>query len=535
MSAATHAHVPPGAGLKPRAAITRLSGFAWGAIGVTTAFIVLTCWWLTQDRSVPIYDAGYHLETAIDYHNMLRSGDLLGPFTNVLQYPPLAFLVGALAMFVGGVNVSSPVIAENLVFVSLLALGCYQTGRLLFGAPAGLLAVIFVLGSPLLISEFHTFLLDAPETALVAVSMWLILASEDFGRGRIAGFAGLAVGCGLLIKVTFPLFLAGIVVMILVRGGWRNWRGLAIFLAIALLIGAPWYLYHLSQLGEIAQLGGRVAGAAPGNEPATLSTASLLWYFWSTLNSQLLAPLFLLVLGGSIWTIAGVLRREEARALRLEFLAGGFVAWLAITLIPHHDIRYDMPLMPYLAVIGTGWIVHLPRPARLASTGVLVLAVAANTLGSTFGVGRQVELKLVHSPPATEASPDRIVLYSNTAGLGVGAPRRDGDVLALLHALRRNGVRAVAWSLRQSREPAFSLEGLRALALIAGLSPSIEAGQATASSTGAALIHRPSPPPAPGLCITRLSDGSVVFVLRRSPASGKLLLYCPFLHPQYYP
>lgn len=111
---------------------------------------------------------------------MLQSGDLLGPFDNVLQYPPLALLVGALAMFVGGVNVASPIIAENVVFVSLLTLGCYQTGRLLFGARAGLLAVIFVLGSPLLIAQFHVFMLDAPETALVAVSMWLILASEDF-------------------------------------------------------------------------------------------------------------------------------------------------------------------------------------------------------------------------------------------------------------------------------------------------------------------------------------------------------------------
>jgi hypothetical protein len=534
MSAATHAQVPPGARLKPRAAISRPSGFAWGAIGVAAAFIAITCWWLTQDRSVPIYDAGYHLGTAIEYHNMLRSGDLLGPFNNALQYPPLAFLVGALAMFIGGVNLSTPIIAENLVFVSLLTLGCYQTGRLLFGAPAGLLAVIFVLGSPLLISEFHAFLLDAPEAALVAVSMWLILASEDFSRARTAGFAGLAVGCGLLIKVTFPLFLAGIVVMILVRGGWRNWRGLAIFSAIALLIAAPWYIDHLSEAGEITQLAGTNSGAVPGNVPPTLSTTNLLWYFWSTLNSQLLAPLFLLVLGGSIWTIVGVVRREEARALRLEFLAGGFVAWLAITLTPHHDVRYDMPLMPYLAVIATGWIVHLPRPARLASAAVLVLAVAANTLGSTFGVGGQVEVKLVHSAPATQALPDRIVLYSNTAGLGVGGPRRDGDVPALLRALRRNGVRVVAWNLRQGREPAFSSEGLYPLAIIAGLSPSLEPAQVREGSTVAALIHRSSPPPAPRICITRLSDGSVVFVLRSDPASGRLALYCPFRHPQFY-
>jgi len=72
-------------------------------------------------------------------------------------------LVGALAAFAGGASVASPIIGENLVFVSLLTLGCYQTGRLLFGPRAGLLASIFVLGSPLLIAQLHVFMLDAPD------------------------------------------------------------------------------------------------------------------------------------------------------------------------------------------------------------------------------------------------------------------------------------------------------------------------------------------------------------------------------------
>ena len=75
--------------------------------------------------------------------------------------------------------------------------------------------------------------------------------------------------------------------------------------------------------------------------------------------------------------------------MRLELLAGAFLTWLINTITPHHDIRYGMPLIVYLAVIATGWIVCLPRKARLVAIVVLAFGVAANTLGITFGVGHE--------------------------------------------------------------------------------------------------------------------------------------------------
>ena len=70
------------------------------AIAATATFIAITCWWLTQDRSVPIYDAGAHLETALNYHNMIAAGNLFGPLKSISVYPIFAHIVGALAMFV---------------------------------------------------------------------------------------------------------------------------------------------------------------------------------------------------------------------------------------------------------------------------------------------------------------------------------------------------------------------------------------------------------------------------------------------------
>jgi hypothetical protein len=518
---------------KSRVGVSRLSTPAWGAIGATAAFIALTCWWLTQDRSIPIYDAGDHLNTALEYHEMLAAGHLFAPFTQSALYPVLGAIVGALAVFVGGVNVASPIIGENLVFVSLLALGCYQTGRLLFGRLAGMLAVFFVLGSPLLISQFHVFMLDAPLAALVSVSVWLVLASDDFSRPGVAGLAGLAVGLGLNMKSQFPLFLAGLTVIVLLHGGWRNWRGFAIFCGVAAVVGAPWYVVHFSELGNLLEAGGNASGAAPGNIPPTLSTDNLLWYFWNILNSQLLAPLFVFVVAGTLWMLVTLVRGPDRRGARLELLAGGFLAWLAITLTPHHDIRYGLPLLAFLSVIATGWIVRLPRIARVAATVVLLLAVAANTLAITFGVGQEVKVALAGELPATEQLPDRVILYSPN-GFLVSAPSRDGDVPGLLEALHHNGVRTVAWSLEQSADPDFSYEGLLPLARIAGLSPAVAAGpELYPSASVATLLHQRPTAHTPPTC-TKLSDGTAVWVVRYDTAAGKLALYCPSRRPQFY-
>jgi hypothetical protein len=518
----------------PRMRIAQWSAPAWGAIASATAFIAITCWWLTQDRSIPIYDAGDHLETALVYRGMLASGHIFEPFTSAEIYPILVHMVGAVAALIGGVSVAAPIVGSNVVFVPLLALGCYQTGKLLFGPLAGLLAVVFVFGSPLLISLFHVFMLDAPLTAMVSVSVWLMLASEDFKRPGVCALAGVAVGLGVNVKVQFALFVAVLTLVMLAHGGWRNRRGFAIFTVVALAIGLPWYIEHSSELGEMFELASSGPGTPAGNIPATVSVDNLLWYFWSTLNSQLLAPLWLLAAAGAAWTTVNVARARGGNFVRMEFLLGAFGAWFVVTFVtPHHDIRYGLPLLAYTAVIATGWITRVPRAASIAAIALLAIGVGANTLAIDFGVGGEAKLALASKPPETEQFPDRVVFYS-TNGFLASAPSRDGDVPGLLGALHRAGVRTVTWSAEQSALPDFSSAGLSPISRIAGLTPAPAGRLEYASSASVAtLIHEAVSSHRPSAC-TRLSDGTAVWVIRYDEAAGKLSYYCPSRRPQFY-
>ena len=103
--------------------------------------------------------------------------------------------------------------------------------------------------------------------------------------------------------------------MALVRGGWRNRRGLGAFVVVALLVAGPWYLRHLSEFNTFLQVAGPHEGVPNGDTPPTFSIGNLGWYFWNILNSQFLAPLFALIVGGLIWTVGSLLRYR--RVVRL--------------------------------------------------------------------------------------------------------------------------------------------------------------------------------------------------------------------------
>jgi 4-amino-4-deoxy-L-arabinose transferase-like glycosyltransferase len=522
--------------------------FAWSAITLTAAFIAITYWWLTQDRGVPGTEPGAALYAALRHRDMLHAGDLLGPLRFDAIHPPLLQIVGAVGMLVGGVNVTAPVLAENLVFVPLLALGCYQTGKLVAGSRAGLLAVVFALGTPLMIEQLHVFMVDAPDAALVAVSVWLILASERFERLGVAALAGVAVGLGLETKQQFPFFVAGLLVVVLLRGqGWRNWRGIAIFAAAALAVGSPWYLIHLDQVSGLTR--DAVAAAQPGTLPPRLSTANLAWYGWGALNGLLYAPLFVIAAIGMLREAWDVVRRRvherprgapaepRRRDVRPELLAGAAVSWLALLATPIHVVRYMLPMTIYFAVLGTAWIARLAMPWRRVAAGGLGFAVVATTLGATFGVGDRVRVMLTSAPVPDRSvygihQPDQIVLYAPRSFM-VSGPNRSGDVLGLLRALRLNGIVAVTW-MPETEEPLyFDPYGLDTLATMAGLNTLSRFNPEALAPHVAVLLRRPAfgtEPP----CL-RLEDGTGLWV-----RLGRVLWpadpnYCPLRRPAFYP
>ena len=165
--------------------------------------------------------------------------------------------------------------------------------------------------------------------------------------------------------------------------------------------------------------------------------------------------------------------------------------------------------------------------------GLLVAVAIANTLGTSFSVGKQVRTILPGSPANTLEQPGTFTFYEDI-GFLASAPQRDGDLLGLFKRLRREGIQAVGWNSNETTEPDFSQGGISALALIANLATLPEGiSEQQLSPHDVVLAHAKLNPGGAPPCIT-LDDKTGVWLGLGPQTSSIPQYYCPYPKPHFY-
>jgi 4-amino-4-deoxy-L-arabinose transferase-like glycosyltransferase len=449
----------------------RLGPYAAGVALAIVAFIALSAWWLLYDQRLPgAGDPGRHLSTTLGYADLLRDGDLLGMLRfngdGEFFYPPLVRWIGAVPAALGLDVQDWGTLAVNLVFVPLLAAGCYLVGRRVYGPLAGLLAALFALGTPMVLNLFHVFVLDAALAGIVAISLAALLASERFERRRESVITGALIGVGLMVKTAAPIFLAAPIAVMLLLGAWRHWRNVALAAGAMLLVALPWHLFHLGDLGDLS--GQAPSGLAPvglggeaGYAPDLIDRLAV--YGWYGINLQYFVPLLILFAIGFV----AALRELRTRPYVPELLAGVVAGYLAFALgVSLRDPRYTLPLVVFVAVIATGWIATAPRPAlRGAGIGLLAAAIALNVAVVTTDALPTMRVSAPGDEPnlGDLAQPGTFT-FVDDAGYGIGPPRPNSLWTRLLDEAQRQGVRTTQIFVREGPRLGTDIIGFYVLA-----------------------------------------------------------------------
>jgi hypothetical protein len=355
-----------------------------------------------------------------------------------------------------------------------------------------------------------------------------VLASVRVAKRPYALAAGAAIALGLVTKATFGLYVVGFLVVVLLRGGWRNPVGLLCCAAVPATLGLPWYVNHFDEVHNSLRtaLHGTVGGAAPSSYHRDVwNFKNFGWYGWAMVNVQLLMPLTLLFGVGLIESTLRFVRRPRRDDYLPELIAGGVVGYVLVSVGLFHDARYTLPALVYVAVIGTAWIVRSPRPVRLAATGALLAAFATNTAMVNLHLGSPVRIAFPYS--IERGVRERQLTFVSSEGFVVNKPLRGQRVLELLRAARADGARRVYFDGPSTKSPLFRGGGLGLYARLVGLGGAPDNDPKKLGPKDIVMLRHPPVPGQPPC--TRLADGSGVYLARGYPRADfdHQKHYCP--------
>ena len=240
--------------------------FCWIVLALfTLCLLAINHFYYLKNTRVPTYDEAWYLETSLHLYQGLADRDLnrfLYNYKTAFQTKaPLISLLPLHFYLLFGASHWSALQANSLCLV-ISNLCLFLLARRLFSAEVGLAAVVFYQTMPLVYGLSRTLMAEYALAALVLAWLYFLVASDGLSRGGANFALGVVLGLGLLMKIVFPIFIAGplLVAWMLRRRSARPlpgseafwlWRigarwPLAAIGVPGLALASTWYSFHLA-------------------------------------------------------------------------------------------------------------------------------------------------------------------------------------------------------------------------------------------------------------------------------------------------
>ncbi len=238
----------------------------WLLIGGLVLFHAANNWiWLSENETSTGWDKPRHLARSLSFAQMLSPPSTQSLFQVMISDPvrPPFFPASASIMYWLFGKSADVATMINVVYMAIALAATYGIGRRwgksaypgTSGIRLGLVSVLLLAIFPMFFAMSRYFYLEFAVTAMVTLTVYLLLETEGFQRRGMSLLFGLALGLGLLTKRTFVVFAAGPILVVVLTSGllpalWQRlkkrprlyWKQAVIAVVGGGAVAALWYL-----------------------------------------------------------------------------------------------------------------------------------------------------------------------------------------------------------------------------------------------------------------------------------------------------
>jgi len=232
---------------------------------VIAVTVAATLYWLYVNRVLVGHDATAYLVASLKYtefFNRLSPGALFEGLTYPEYRTPFLYLATQPFFWLFGASADSAQ-GTNVVALPVVVVLTYALGRTIAGRRSGLVAATLTALLPMMAAMARLYYTEMHLTVVVTASLLALLLADGFHRRGWALAWGALAGLGLLVKWTYPMYVALPLLWVLWRGGFFgaqraalrrlrvDWRRLLLAAAIGTGLALLWYWPNRALAAEL--------------------------------------------------------------------------------------------------------------------------------------------------------------------------------------------------------------------------------------------------------------------------------------------
>ncbi|HXB69003.1 MAG TPA: glycosyltransferase family 39 protein [Candidatus Acidoferrales bacterium] len=360
-------------------------------------FAASTVVWLALDRLPPNWDDAWYLTNSLTVYDAFAHGGVAGYLAKLnsvfgFKAPLIAGLPTPFYLLFGRRWHAAYLV--NIASMLVLFAALYRIATSWWNSRAAVFAIAITGAMPLLYALPRWYLVEYVLTALVTAAVCVLIESDGLKRDAYTVLFGALCGFGLLLKISFPVFILPPFVVTWIRSGCRA-RPLLLTALLCLLLALPWYSGHLRPtLANAIDAGFGAPAAIQGTGPI-LSLRTIVTYLSHVAADGVSYYFILLALLLSGWALFRGLLRRQGRLLLSSVttkawpLLGAWMLPFAVFVFGgNKDVRYIAPILPAAALVLAFLLdFTLPRTRMGAVAGGLLLAFPMLQMFSvSFGI-----------------------------------------------------------------------------------------------------------------------------------------------------